>query len=130
VLQLREGRSLEIGQKVKVYRNLHKGTFSIQDAKSKLVIAYGDGFLLSDVKMQVSKCGRNKVLETKQKCVHAFIIGNFNGFEYKNPKTFRQIYYNPYKTESFILLGTNECIYSARYCICMANKCYISDEMD
>jgi hypothetical protein len=130
VIQLREGHTLEIGQRVKVYRNLHKGAFSIQDAKSKLVIAYGDGFLLSDVNMNVSKYGRNRVLETKQKCVHAYIVGDFKGFEYDSSSNFRSIYYNPYITENFILLDTNESIFHSKYCVCLSNKCYVFDEID
>jgi hypothetical protein len=127
VLQLREGCKLEVGQRVKVYRNLHKGSFSIQDAKSRRVIAYADGFLLSNVSMHVSKSGRNKVLTTKQKCVHAYIVGEFRGLDFDSISNYQSIYYNPYTTESFILLDTNQSIYHSKYCVCLSNKCYVLD---
>ncbi|MED3709537.1 hypothetical protein P4502_09895 [Peribacillus frigoritolerans] len=125
MLQLREGRVLEIGQRVRVYRNLHKDKFSIQDAKTKKVIAYGDGILLSNVQFKVEMAGREKVRKTKQKRVHAFIIGDFLGYNYELEKEFSPIYYNPYETDQFVCLETKQTINSSRYCICTKNKCYV-----
>lgn len=74
---LRNRKALTIGQKVRVYRNLYKGMFSIQDYKTKRVIAYGNHILLSDVHFQISRKGQEKVRRTCQKTVHAYVVGFF-----------------------------------------------------
>lgn len=125
LLQLREGRVLEIGQRVRVYRNLHKDKFSIQDAKSKKVVAYGDGILLSNVQFKVEIAGREQVRKTKQKRIHAFVIGDFLGDSYDLEYGFSPIYYNPYKTDQFVCLETKQAINSSSYCMCIKNNCYI-----
>lgn len=95
-----KGRTLSIGQRVKVYFNLHKKCFSIQDAKTGLVVAHADAVNLKDVSFKVSESGRQRVLREKKKNVHAFVVGSFNG-AIIGPEE-RLAYYNPYKTDMFI----------------------------
>ena len=64
-----------INTKVRVYKNLHKDCYSIQDAKSRLVIGYAAKFLLEGVEFKVSEAMRQKVIETGQKNVHAMMEG-------------------------------------------------------
>jgi hypothetical protein len=43
-----KGRKLEIGQLVKVYYNLHDGSFSIMDKKTRLVYGHGNNILIKN----------------------------------------------------------------------------------
>ncbi|YCA45513.1 hypothetical protein M1E11_10135 [Bacillus sp. JZ8] len=125
MIQLREDHVVKIGQKVKVYRNLHKDLFSIQDALSKKVIAHGEGFLLKNVKFHVQENGRKKVVEMRRKRVHAFIVGEYMGVSKENKTLYREVYYNPYVTKQFIDLMNNEPIVQSDYCFLDNNVCYV-----
>ena len=61
--------------KVKVYKNLTKDTWSIQDYKTRKVIGYSDNIRLENAKFVVSKSGRQRVLREGKKYVHAFVVG-------------------------------------------------------
>lgn len=65
-------------KRYKIYRNLHKQSFSIQgfleDKKGYRVIDYGCSIILYDVIFKVLESGRQKVLNEKRKNVHAFIM--------------------------------------------------------
>jgi hypothetical protein len=67
-----------VGERVMVYYNLHKQTFSIQ--KSGIVFFHADYVKLQDVEFRVRKGGREKVNLEKRKNVHAFVIGNLVDF--------------------------------------------------
>jgi phosphatidate phosphatase PAH1 len=90
-----------IGKKVSVYRNLTKKCLSVMlDGK---VIEYVDSIVLTAAKFTVRPAGRRKVLETRQKNVHAFITGVVSEV---NPSSFddsgmRPVTYNPYKYEKW-----------------------------
>jgi hypothetical protein len=100
----RNGRTIEKGQRVMVYRNLHNGKFSVADAKTERVLGYVDEIALTDCEFRVRQGGREKVIREKKKNVHAFVIGNFAGFEPIEEIT-DEVYYNPYKTKQFIIKG-------------------------
>lgn len=125
MLKIREGKELKIGQKVRIYRNLHNGMFSIQDAKTKKVLAYGNGVLLKNVEFKVYNRGRNLVLEKKQKNVHAYVIGLFCGISVHIQNEYESVYYNPYITENFVYKNTLASIKKATYCLCLDQKCYV-----
>ncbi|WP_214796620.1 MULTISPECIES: hypothetical protein [unclassified Exiguobacterium] len=95
----RNGRTITEGQRVKVYRNLHNGKFSIQDAKTGLVLGYSDKVKLTDVKFKVNEAGRRRVIQEQRKNVHAFLVGNFAGHDTEERS--EPIYYNPYKVSKF-----------------------------
>lgn len=114
-----------IGQRVMVYYNLHKHTFSVQ--KSGIVLMHVDYIKLDDVEFRVRKGGREKVNLEKRKNVHAFVIGNVVDF-CKYPcemlpteSSDTIVTYNPYENESFVIKGTNEPIFRAEE-IEMINK--------
>lgn len=96
-----KGRSLRYGQKVKVYRNLHKDTYSIVDYTSGKVIGYADSITLKQAEFRVSEAGRQRVLRDKQKNVHAFVVGTFVSTT-GGPERY-EAYYNPYKTKTFVV---------------------------
>lgn len=104
-----------IGQKVMVYYNLHKHTFSVQ--KSGIVVLHADFLKLSDVEFRVRKGGLEKVRKEKTKNVHAFVIGTLEDYcEFpcldipQEPKG-EIISYNPYKNDSFVIKSTQEPIF-------------------
>ena len=90
--------------RVMVYFNLHKNLWSIKSLKTGLVIGHAETVILSDVKPRVSEAGRQKVLETKQKNVHAGIVGTLESTRdaIYIIKDFDEITYNPYKYKTFV----------------------------
>lgn len=103
-MELVPGRTIEVGQKVRVYVNLHKqGRFSIVDMKSGLVCAYTSNCLLKNAIFHVSQTGRQKVIDTKTKMVHAWVRGIYMGSDLEQPETTRkEVRYNPYLNEGFV----------------------------
>lgn len=106
--------------KVEVYRNLNNGKLSIRCFKTKHIVGHAFKVILMDGYTKVSEKGRQRVLEERQKNVHAFVVGDIAdvvGFTpYKgrrlpqlralesfllDPK-YSVLYYNPYKTEVFV----------------------------
>jgi hypothetical protein len=122
-----------IGQRVMVYYNLHKHTFSIQ--KSGLVILHADYVKLKDVEFRVRKGGLDKVRKEKTKNVHAFVIGEIEDFcEYPCEDMPQEpngeiITYNPYKFDSFVLKSTQEPIFQANEVVMLnsQNKIFLID---
>lgn len=106
-----------IGDKVMVYYNLHKHTFSIQ--KSGIVFFHADFVKLKNVEFRVRKGGREKVNQEKRKNVHAFVIGTLVDFcihpceNLPNDSEGYAVTYNPYKHDSFVIKDTEEPVFSA-----------------
>lgn len=89
-----------IGERVFVYRNLHKKCYSVKSLKTGRVIAHVDSIDLINVSFRVSQAGRNRVLREKRKNVHAGVVGYVScplGAEHSVSVT-----YNPYKFDSFV----------------------------
>lgn len=95
-----KGRTLAYGQTVKVYRNLHKKTFSVVDVATGLVLGYCDTITLRDATFTVQEAGRQRVLKERRKNVHAYVIGTFEGTQGRAQR--HEAFYNPYKYESFV----------------------------
>lgn len=106
-----------MGQKVKVYYNLHKHTFSVQ--KNGLVILHADFIKLKNVEFKVREGGKEKVRQEKSKNVHAFVIGNLIDFckypcdDIPEEPTGDIVTYNPYKYDTFVYKETEEPVLSA-----------------
>jgi len=128
-------------KRFKIYRNLHKQTFSIQgfvpDKKGYRVTERANTMLLNDVKFKVMETGRQKVLQEKRKNVHAFITPlTYNVLQNGKTldemkglmkfKTAREIYYNPYKFNSFVYKDTEESLEgkSLKEVLMINNKVY------
>ena len=107
-----------IGQKVKVYYNLHKHTFSVQ--KNNLVVLHADYIKLEDVEFRVRQGGMEKVRQEKSKNVHAFVIGTLVDFcdypcdDIPEEPTGDIVTYNPYKYDSFVYRETEEPVFNAK----------------
>jgi hypothetical protein len=91
-----------IGEKVFVYRNLHKKCFSVKSMKTGRVIAHVHEIMLSQPKFKVSEAGRERVLRTKQKNVHAGVIGYVTDSYVNFLCPTIKVTYNPYKYTSFV----------------------------
>lgn len=104
-----KGRFIDFSAPVSIYKNLHNGLFSIK--QRGLVVAHVESFIMQNVTFKVSEAGRQQVIKTKQKAIHAFIVGMLEQVNctdddiiISNPHT--MIRYNPYIFDSFII-GVN-----------------------
>lgn len=100
-----KNRKLEKYQEVHVYRNLNNGLFSIRCAKTKLVLAHGNAFIIKNGVPVVNEKARQKVLEKKVRTVHAYIQGLYFGDFFEDEDDYDigdEIYYNPYTCNNFI----------------------------
>ena len=97
---------LDFDRKVFVYKNLHKGCWSIK--QDGIVKAHADNVTLYQVVMKVNRKGRERVLREKRKNVHAGINGYLRLEEFQRvwddlpEDQFDEITYNPYKYSSFV----------------------------
>jgi hypothetical protein len=102
--------------KIEVYYNLHHKIFSIKSRQGEnygKVIKHSPRVVVISPTFAVQQAGRKRVLETKQKNVHAFVRGH-DLLEYIIPNgNKRLVTYDPYKYEHFVFTDTKERIYSA-----------------
>ena len=128
---------LKYGDKIEVYRNLHKKCFSVRHKGKVVGYLYDDEQLaLTNVKFVVQPAGRAKVLRENKKNVHAFVRGEYVGFigsrsgltrmgGYESVLPTEEMYfgkfedldfyavsYNPYKSDKFVVKETGEPIES------------------
>ena len=99
-------------QKVRIYWNLHKKVWSVQDIKSNKVVAHRQFVTIRDAKFVVRKGGQKRVREEGKKNVHAFAVGyvddkfNINNIKpspYDANFVWQRVTYNPYKNDYFML---------------------------
>jgi hypothetical protein len=99
-MQSVKNRIIDKSKPVKVYWNLHRNCYSVQ--QNGLVVGHTDSIELRDVTFKVSEAGRQRVLKERKKNVHAFVTGYlYDGKEERNYDI--SIVYNPYKYDSFRL---------------------------
>jgi hypothetical protein len=114
-----KGRSINLEKTIKVYRNLHKDCYSIK--QGSLVVAHAERLCLRDVIFKVNEKNRQKVLKTKQKNVHAFIEGFYDtsgmGTGASKNDLPVEVYYNPYKTSTFVNKESNNALKGAVFVI-------------
>ena len=106
---------IDPSKKVRVYRNLHKGCFSVK--QGGLVRCHAERVTLGECEFIVSKAGQKRVREEKKKNVHAFVDGYIletreadrivdgdkSDEEILEGKTsWESICYNPYKYDGFV----------------------------
>ena len=124
--------SLFMGQRVMVYYNLNRETFSISYLGK--VIMHADYVKLKDVEFRVRPGGKERVRDEERKNVHAFVIGTLLDFcefpcdRIEEPYSDLIVTYNPYVNDTFVLKGTNKPIYFAEEVemVNMRNKIYIT----
>ena len=123
-----KNETLEHGDRVEVYRNLHNNTFSVRLLRPRLgrgghssglnprwrlkgkVIKHLENWMtlnLQNIKFAVQPAGRDKVRREGRKNVHAFVRGTvIRSEEHHFTETFKEkcdqvIVYNPYQDEQF-----------------------------
>ena len=94
--------------KYRLYWNLHKKKWSLQDRKTGRVQQHVTAFTMYDAKFVVRPAGQAKVRREGKKNVHAFAVGT-GGFRdgiatyLDSPVT-----YNPYVNDTFVYADTGE----------------------
>ncbi len=116
----------------RIYRNLHKDCFSVMkynpEKKGYRLHSHVQNMIAQDVQFRVSQAGRHKVLQEKQKNVHAFVYcKSYVTFAEPVPVG-DEITYNPYKMETFRIKNSDHPIHKAGSVIIMGNKCYLNYE--
>ena len=93
-----------IHQTVRVYWNLHKKKFSVQARYGYdwYVVAHISELTLKNVTFKVSQAGRNRVLRTGVKNVHAYVIGAL--YPFADTEKWRQVTYSPRSYDSFVMV--------------------------
>lgn len=108
---------IDASKKVRVYFNLHKNLFSVQQKNNKgnwVVVAHKFGIALKDLNFKVSEAGRQRVLKEKKKNVHAFIEGFVDNNFAMPPRKFHQVHYNPYKFDSFFTFQKADSVFLSK----------------
>ena len=101
---------IDLSKPVKVYRNLHKGCWSIK--QNGLVKAHSDEVNLFDCNFLVNEKNRQKVIKEKRKNVHAFV----KGYIWNTPvDLIKQASYNPYANNYFYDVNDLVSIHKAHF---------------
>ena len=124
MFQSRNGRVIEEGQRVRVYRNLHNGLFSIKDKKSGLVLGYTNNALLSDVTFIISKKGQERARKENTRNVHAYAEGFYMGEMSVNRDCLRPITYNPFDHDTFVYRDSNRPVDKVERLLCNQSRIY------
>ena len=106
-----------VGREVFVYRNLHKKCLSVRDVKTRLVVAHVDSINLDTPVFLVNERGRQLVLATKNKNVHAGVRGCLVSFDTTIPAGSTPVTYNPYKYSTFVKVLDLSSVTSGRNCL-------------
>jgi hypothetical protein len=88
---------------VEVYYNTHKQCLSIR--QKGVVIRHAKTVLLSGATFRVQQGGRQRVVNTGRKNVHAFVRGHLDfasDQRFPGRHSWERIYYDPFKHTSFV----------------------------
>ncbi|ADC52273.1 hypothetical protein BpOF4_21389 (plasmid) [Alkalihalophilus pseudofirmus OF4] len=125
-----KNRRVEVGMFVDVYFNIHHEGYSIRCSRTKKVLARCNSVRLKDGEFRVSEKGRQKVLASRRKAVHAYIKGTFIAADetmLDNPQMTQSVYYNPYKTELFTDVRSGKPMKRAEEVFCYGRVAYVRD---
>lgn len=95
---------IEWGKRVKVYRNLRTGNFSIVDPKTGRVIARKDNFYLMNCAFKVGLKSQARIRERGVRGIHAYVWGDYMGTLPDNVldgMNVKKVYYNPFQDTWF-----------------------------
>lgn len=102
-----KGRAVKEGQKVRVYKNLTNGLWSIKDLANGYVLGHAEHVVLVNCNFVVSEKGKERVVRERKKYVHAFVEGEFESTSMSaiNLKEidYHDVTYNPFKEGYFTL---------------------------
>lgn len=98
------GRQINLDLPVYVYRNLHgRDATKYSVRQHGLVVAHTNNLYLRSVDFIVSETGRQKVIKTKRKNVHAFVKGFIYKMDERYLKYSYLITYDPYRDSCFMI---------------------------
>lgn len=103
--------------KVRIYRNLHKKLYSVQEKVNGRwkVVEHTNDINLINVTFKVSEAGRQRVIKEKRKNVHAAMIGERFPFIPNSPVYRDEVTYNPYKSPHFMVKSQDKPLDKAKY---------------
>jgi len=110
-------RNCEKNMRVRVYRNLNKTDFfsilAMEGPDKGKVVGYAKSIRLCDCEFKVSEKGRQRVLLSQQRNVHAFcegIIIDASLVQQSTPDAAIAVTYNPYRSERLFRCDTLESV--------------------
>ncbi|PIG96915.1 hypothetical protein [Deinococcus sp. UR1] len=102
------------GRNVSAYRNLHNGLWSLKDRSTQTVAGHTGHVVVHAARFAVGEKARQRVIQEKQKNVHAFVRGTVEHVEpHEPPPHAVAVSYNPYKAGHFYRKDTGEAVHSA-----------------
>jgi len=108
---------VDLSKPVEVYKNLNHDCFSVR--QGGIVRFHTKIVCLKNVTYKVSEAGRQRVLKEKRKNVHAFVVGKICHSDEVSketlPFTAAWVSYNPYKNDSFYVVGDGQKIKKSQY---------------
>ena len=119
----------DIGQQVRVYRNLNNGLISLQHyikGTGWRLSGHLENCVLQNVSFKVYEVSRQKVLLTRRRNVHAYAIGRLIGEDSIGIFAPISLAYNPYKCGYFFDRGTEQKIETASYLVVKDNQVLVS----
>lgn len=100
--------------RVRVYWNLHKKVYSVQDAATRVVVCHAEHICLRNVTYKVSEAGRQRVLAEQRKNVHAFLVGEPHCAPFVQPDgDWHYVRYDPYERGEFYNPQSGEVVQSS-----------------
>lgn len=119
-----------IGQTARIYRNLNNGRMSIQVKlnRSWKVVGHVTSAVMGDVKFHVGEAGRQRVIRTRHKNVHAWgeglLLSETDGSIYAPI----HLAYNPYLDTSFKQGGTDNSISACSFLVVRSNRVFVTED--
>lgn len=115
--------------RVEVYKNLNCGLMSVRECSGR-VLTHEQSVFIATPRFVVQPAGRSKVLQTRQKNVHAFVRGQLLGFsegclrDFGGWDQWPLASYNPYKMDTFYDKATLDPLTEARYAVVSTDGVY------
>jgi len=114
--------------KVKVYYNSRKRCLSVVSEEGEQkgrVVFYTDSIYLTNVVFKVSEAGRQRVLRTHEKNVHAWVCGILSSALLPEKQASMCVTYNPYKYDTFVDVENKTPIYKAAWAFISGKKIFV-----
>lgn len=89
--------------RVRVYQNLRRAVWSIQDPRTGLLVEHRASLVLVDVTFTVSEATRQRVIRRQRRTVHAYAVGTVVDEPVREGG--RRLRYNPFVAGSFLVDG-------------------------
>lgn len=116
------------GQKVRLYKNLHNGQWSVQTKQRRiskktgkaytawLLAGHAKAVILTDVTFEISEAGQRWTRQKEKRTVHAYVVGTLKalGATRGLPQDAERITYNPFKDAGFKSKSTGLAVVRAK----------------